>query len=267
MPEPGNPQALNRYAYAHNSPLNFIDPSGHQLRPPASCGAICYTGTFGPYNLESVAFHPNLQPLTVATIEPDTTPGDAGVLLWYWRPFSVQGRQELVIIHGEASIGPMAGSGEYRMVSKTPLLGPGKAEMYDEWEVSGGPSAQVPVLGGVSGRVAYSSKEGIGVSAEGQVLGGELSLHPHGVKFGYVPDVGSGGRIGLDWQGDNGYFIVTSYGYLRRVGLETINEQYAPPGTVLREMDIVPGRGRWSGLDLLCFKMERIWRLPYKEVP
>ena len=55
VPEPGNPQTLNRYVYAHNSPLNFIDPSGHQLRPPASCGAICYTGTFGPYNLESPA--------------------------------------------------------------------------------------------------------------------------------------------------------------------------------------------------------------------
>jgi RHS repeat-associated protein len=29
VPEPGNPQALNRYSYAYNSPLNYIDPSGH----------------------------------------------------------------------------------------------------------------------------------------------------------------------------------------------------------------------------------------------
>ncbi len=28
MPEPGNPQALNRYAYVYNNPLRFVDPSG-----------------------------------------------------------------------------------------------------------------------------------------------------------------------------------------------------------------------------------------------
>jgi hypothetical protein len=29
VPEPGNPQDLNRYAYGRNNPLRFIDPSGH----------------------------------------------------------------------------------------------------------------------------------------------------------------------------------------------------------------------------------------------
>ena len=31
MPEPGNPQALNRYAYVYNNPLRYTDPSGHWL--------------------------------------------------------------------------------------------------------------------------------------------------------------------------------------------------------------------------------------------
>jgi RHS repeat-associated protein len=31
VPEPGNPQALNRYAYVTNNPLKYTDPSGHWL--------------------------------------------------------------------------------------------------------------------------------------------------------------------------------------------------------------------------------------------
>lgn len=29
VPEPGNPQALNRYAYVYNNPLRYVDPTGY----------------------------------------------------------------------------------------------------------------------------------------------------------------------------------------------------------------------------------------------
>jgi hypothetical protein len=29
VPEPGNPQALNRYSYVYNNPLRYVDPSGY----------------------------------------------------------------------------------------------------------------------------------------------------------------------------------------------------------------------------------------------
>ena len=34
MPQPGNPQDLNRYAYVNNNPLRYVDPTGHQGEPP-----------------------------------------------------------------------------------------------------------------------------------------------------------------------------------------------------------------------------------------
>jgi hypothetical protein len=33
VPEPGNPQSLNRFSYVLNNPLGYIDPSGHTVVP------------------------------------------------------------------------------------------------------------------------------------------------------------------------------------------------------------------------------------------
>jgi len=34
VPDPGNPQSLNRYAYVYNNPVGYVDPTGHVRRGP-----------------------------------------------------------------------------------------------------------------------------------------------------------------------------------------------------------------------------------------
>ena len=44
VPEPGNPQALNRYSYVLNDPLRYNDPSGHRLSECGLEGSECGGG-------------------------------------------------------------------------------------------------------------------------------------------------------------------------------------------------------------------------------
>ncbi len=37
IPEPGNPQALNRYSYVLNNPLKYTDPTGHMKKCTGEC--------------------------------------------------------------------------------------------------------------------------------------------------------------------------------------------------------------------------------------
>ena len=37
VPEPGNPQSLNRYAYVKNNPMKYVDPSGHRACIDKNC--------------------------------------------------------------------------------------------------------------------------------------------------------------------------------------------------------------------------------------
>ena len=42
VPEPGNPQDLNRYAYVRNNPLKYTDPSGHAVCLDTECTAVLH---------------------------------------------------------------------------------------------------------------------------------------------------------------------------------------------------------------------------------
>ena len=43
MPEPGEPQDLNRYTYVRNNPVRYTDPSGHAICADEYCSVV-----FGP---------------------------------------------------------------------------------------------------------------------------------------------------------------------------------------------------------------------------
>jgi len=277
VPNLANPQEWNRYGYCVNNPVIYVDPTGHQISPREyQPFDISFTGTTGPYVLSAdttvqYTWPPPPSTPTIGAYNPQI---DDGVLLAYSIPSSVQLRQEVVHIHGEASLFGVSGSAETRSVHITPLLGGGTPKTYDEWVVSGGPAAQVPVLGGVSLRAGYSSGSGrLTPSVQGRLLGGDLSVQSGGMKLGYVPDVGAGARIGL--QGDIGeaQFLLTSYGYLSETGLDVFGEKYAADGAVLREMHTERGfwsrkQGWTSGLDMLrCRVGPGWWDLPYEEVP
>ena len=50
VPEPGDPQSLNRYSYTLNNPLRFVDSTGHAEQCPDGdiCGSIIYSITPRP---------------------------------------------------------------------------------------------------------------------------------------------------------------------------------------------------------------------------
>jgi len=86
VPEPGNPQSLNRYAYTLNNPLRYTDPSGH--RP---CGEFCDPSEMGTTEDEPNPYV-DLQP------EIDTGYGEIidflvePVLAFDWPRFEIEAR-------------------------------------------------------------------------------------------------------------------------------------------------------------------------------
>ena len=63
VPQPGNPQAFNRYSYVYNNPLKYIDNSGHAaavallpvIQATASAVVLIMTAVVADYAAEELA--------------------------------------------------------------------------------------------------------------------------------------------------------------------------------------------------------------------
>jgi len=126
---PGSPQSFNRYSYALNNPLRYVDPTGlnsqdGQKLPPTTGGIIiqnpCVMGNSGcnPVDLGTVT-------ITATTTPIDTTPAMAGTTLALPLPLALAGAAE-----GSASAGP-AGAMVGAYVLSTP-----SGMMADEMQAS-----------------------------------------------------------------------------------------------------------------------------------
>ena len=74
VPEPGNPQALNRYAYVLNNPLRYNDPSGHRLSECGWEGGECVGEEPPPPSLPPFRYPVNVPPTPTPSLFPSIVP-------------------------------------------------------------------------------------------------------------------------------------------------------------------------------------------------
>jgi len=266
VPNPSQSRDLNRYAYAANNPLGFVDPNGHQIRPPSTCGALCYTGTTGPYvsSITTVA-SPSVQSLTVGTsysrkdmyISAGGLRPDDGVSLLCHTPGSLDRREEVVIIHGQAEYGIVAGEAEARHVKLyNGLLGSTVKQEFTEVAGSGGIGVAVPLVGHATVGGEVASMGGLQPSISADFGGLQAQLQTSQLMIGAVAKAGPGARVGAQWNYPERRRFLTSQGYLEKLGGVGAFSKRIGDGTSCMEEIYMSGyrnsQGEWiSGYSIL----------------
>jgi RHS repeat-associated protein len=120
VPEPGNPQGLNRYAYVINNPLRYTDPSGHAACLDEECA-----WTMHPVEGRVVQRIPtaSLPPL-LGGYDPDQSVQQAWDLVREW--FLETGKPE-------RRFGPESS------LTQDVMYDPGTVQFREEWAIAGYP--------------------------------------------------------------------------------------------------------------------------------
>ena len=268
VPEPGDPQALNRYSYVGNRPTILIDPSGHCSAPSAN-GSIGCTGVTGGLTVPFI-IDPATQPLTVsastgpqdtqqAVMGPARTSADDGVFLMYQIPGYANGRAQIVLVSAGIPDNPLVNGGvEVRRV----WTGwPGREpEACEETAVSGGL--------GIMGAEWSSSKGEIQPSIGTSIAGVGVQLQPGQLMAGVVNPMGPGGmRVGAEWRVESTKMFITTREFFQESGgTGGFGLQFAGPDARLLRLVYVGRRGTMSGFQYLRL-LNYAYDFPFEEQP
>ncbi len=273
VPEPGDPQSLNRYSYVGNRPTRLVDPSGHCSTPSVN-GSIGCTSVTGGATMPLV-IDPATQPLTVAATGPqDTqqaamgparTAADDGAVLVYYAPAYVHPRAETVMVSGQAQTGLLGASAEVRRVTTITSLMPWRTQSYEEGAING----NMGPLG-----AEWTSQKGQTQPSFGIDLPiGDAQVQPGQVMAGITNPLGPVGiRLGFDFRPESVQTFITTRGHLDTIGGTTVfARRYASEGAKLWRMayvrgTCVQGLGCFSGIEYTRWLLYNTGN-PYAEVP
>ena len=106
MPEPGNPQALNRYSYVLNNPVKYVDSDGHFAFVPiilgiAVVGLLAYDYLAHP----DIAYAPALN-VDVSSLPPSDLPDNDAALCGPC-PYVQDGQWAMAAVMGAVELTPL----------------------------------------------------------------------------------------------------------------------------------------------------------------
>ena len=236
VPEPGRPQAHNRYAYVYNGPLALIDPAGHCGTTPAG-QPVCdsSSSTQSALTVAPVSFGPSPTYMEA----PTHSSGPTYAILEFMMPGYIETRSKVysqislseIALATGADFGPLRGGVESANV--TACRGD-TCRTYNEVKVSAGAKVGVPVLGNAELGAQWSGKDfgslGAGqpylqVRAGADYAGVSAKLTPYSLEA-KARFVNGGVGAGIAWQVETRKLMAVPQSALQGLDTQALGKQY-----------------------------------------